>query len=116
MAADIQATKSNSTRFFIVAKQGANLNGGNKVTFSFTLAHQSGSLYHALGLFAQKGWNLTRIESRPIPGQNFEYRFFADVEGSLTPQEVQNVLNDLGTYARSCRLLGLYEKAVQEDE
>lgn len=115
LAADIQAAKSNSTRFFVVAKQGAGLNGGNKVTFSFTLAHQSGSLYHALGLFAQKGWNLTRIESRPIPGQNFEYRFFADVEGSLTPQEIQNVLSDLGIYARSCRLLGLYKKAVPED-
>ncbi len=113
LSANIQAAAQNSTRFFIIAEEPQEA-VGNKVTFSFTLPHRSGSLYQALGLFAEKGWNLTRIESRPIPGHNFEYRFFADIEGDFTWEGALLMLKELGDYASPCRLLGLYEKAARE--
>jgi len=114
LAENIQASAKNSTRFFIIAEKPQEQASGNKVTFSFTLPHRSGALHHALGLFAEKGWNLARIESRPILGQNFEYRFFADIEGDFTWEQALVMLSELRNYASSCRLLGLYDKAVKE--
>ncbi|MGI5891718.1 MAG: bifunctional chorismate mutase/prephenate dehydratase [Bacillota bacterium] len=111
LAENIQAQQENSTRFFIITNQSEQMKEGSKLTFTFTLAHQSGSLYHVLQILAQKDWNLTHIESRPIPGKNFEYRFFADIVGKFSFHEALLMLKQLEPYVRSCRLLGLYQKA-----
>ena len=55
------------------------------------------------------GLNMTKIESRPLPGRNFEYRFFVDFEGTLTQAAVQDTLLSIRQEALEMKLLGNYK-------
>ena len=61
-----------------------------------------------LGNFIYNQVNMLRIESRPIEGRSWEYRFFVDVEGSLRDGAVQNALKGIAAEAASMRILGTY--------
>ena len=74
----------------------------------FRLPHQSGSLHEILTIFAVQGLNLLKIESRPIPGQGFEYLFFLDFTGDLTAPGMDGVLHELSQLATEVRILGNY--------
>ena len=76
---------------------------------AFEIAHKSGSLYNILGNFIFNNVNMTMIESRPIPGRSWEYRFFVDVEGTLSDPAVQNALKGISEEAATLRVLGNYE-------
>ena len=55
----------------------------NKISLCFSLPHVTGSLSGVLQRFSMAGLNLTKIESRPLPGKNFEYDFYLDFSGNL---------------------------------
>lgn len=55
----------------------------NKISLSFEVPHESGSLYQKLSHFIYNGINMNKIESRPVQGKAWEYRFFVDIEGNL---------------------------------
>ncbi len=115
LASDIQKVAANSTRFFVITQQNRLApQEGEKLSLTFTLQHRQGALYQALGVFAGLDCNLTRIESRPILGENFCYRFFVDIEGVFRWEKVMAILEQLGPYTESCRLLGLYHKVVAD--
>ncbi len=105
----ISDTASNYTRFFVISKERAVDDGANKASLLFTLKHASGSLARALDVFAAKGYNLTKIESRPMPGRNWEYRFYADLEGDVA--RLAGEIGELSKYCLELRLIGLYRKA-----
>lgn len=67
-----------------LATHGLQPTGLTKLTLAFTTAHTPGSLHRAIGVLAHAGLDLTRIESRPIPGLPWEYRFHVDVRGPET--------------------------------
>ncbi len=98
----------NFTRFFAVAREPAHpAEDGAKTSLVFTLAHRPGSLHHALACFADRGVDLTRLESRPIPGHPWEYRFYADLRG--VPLSVQNeCVEAMRSVAGEVRILGQY--------
>ena len=79
----------------------------NKASILFTLRHEKGSLARALVHLS--GLNLTRIESRPSPATNWEYRFYVDLEGDMT--EFGKTLSGLFEFCTSVRLLGIYRSA-----
>ena len=79
-----------------------------KISLCFELPHTSGSLYNMLGNFIFNHVNMIMIESRPIPGKNWEYRFFVDIEGNLQDAGVQNALRGIGTEAQNFKILGNY--------
>ena len=78
----------------------------------FALPHQPGSLYYLLGKIAELGFNVTKIESRPIPGRPFEYSFYVDVESSAASTDVfEKGVEALKEKASQLRILGIYPAA-----
>lgn len=77
-----------------------------KISVCFELPHASGTLYHMLSHFIYNSLSMTKIESRPIPGQNWKYRFFVDFEGNLEEPAVKNALRGLESEAIGVRVLG----------
>jgi len=109
VAESIQQEKNNSTRFIIIGAKGVYTEKSNKLALCIELPHTSGSLYRILSHFIYNDLNLTQIESRPIPGKNWEYRFFVDVEGNLEDAAVKNALRGVREEAVFLRVLGNFE-------
>ena len=104
----INDSDSNSTRFIIVTNQKIFRKNANKISLCLEIPHQSGSLYHILSHFIYNNLNMTKIESRPIPGKTWEYRFFVDIEGNLGDAQIQNALKGIEEEASNMRILGNY--------
>lgn len=104
----IQNDKNNSTRFIIVTNQKIFKKDSKKVSICFEVAHESGSLYHALSHFIYNHLNVSKIESRPIENRNWEYRFFLDFEGNLSDSAVKNALRALREETFNLKILGNY--------
>lgn len=98
----------NSTRFIVVTNQKVFLKEARKISLCLELPHESGSLYHLLSHFIYNDLNMTKIESRPIEGRSWEYRFFIDFEGNLAEAGVKNAIRGLREESRSLKILGNY--------
>lgn len=104
----INHNKNNTTRFIVLSKNPVYREDAKKLSISFELPHKSGSLYNMLGHFIYNGVNMVMIESRPIAGRNWEYRFFVDLEGNLSDASIQNALKGISEEALNMRILGNY--------
>ncbi len=100
--------KGNRTRFIIVSGKREYRKDAATVSICFELAHEKGSLYRALSHIIFNGLNMTRIESRPIRGKQWEYRFFIDFEGNLLSDATKNALRGLLEETNHLRILGNY--------
>lgn len=109
IAENIQHEKNNCTRFIIIGAKEVYTKASNKIALCIELPHKSGSLYRILSHFLYNDLNMTQIESRPIPGKNWEYRFFIDVEGNLEDAAVQNALQGVKEEAAYMKVLGNFE-------
>jgi prephenate dehydratase len=97
----------NYTRFLIIAREPAALDHASKTSLVFTLPDVPGSLHRALGAFAVRRVNLSKIESRPLPGRPWEYAFYLDVIGDPRGG-VAEALSELASLAADLRVLGAY--------
>lgn len=104
----INDNKENTTRFIIVAAKKIYSKEAKKVSICFEIAHESGSLYNTLSHIIFNNLNMTKIESRPIPKRNWEYRFYVDFEGNLSEPAVQNALLGLNQETSMLKILGNY--------
>ncbi|MBQ2406439.1 MAG: prephenate dehydratase [Lachnospiraceae bacterium] len=100
--------KDNSTRFIIVTNQKVFFKDASKISLCFELSHESGALYHVLSHLMYNNLNMTKVESRPLEGRNWEYRFFLDFEGNLKDSAVRNALRGLREETRNMKILGNY--------
>lgn len=105
----IQNNTSNCTKFIIITGKKLFKKDAGKISISFEIPHESGSLYKALSHFIYNNLNLNKIESRPIQGKNWEYRFFIDVEGNLLDPAVQNALKGIREETEDLKILGNYQ-------
>lgn len=105
---EINDEKNNSTRFIVVTNQKVYLKDASRISICFEVPHESGSLYRMLSHFIYNHLNMTRIESRPIEGKTWEYRFFLDFEGNLENPAVKNALRGLREEAENLKILGNY--------
>jgi len=112
LARDIADNKENYTRFFVLSKEDAPISGKDKTSIIFGATHAPGSLYHALGEFAQRSINLTKIESRPTKQTPWEYNFYLDFEGHRSETRCTEALKALEKYAAFTKILGSYPKAA----
>lgn len=102
----------NSTRFLVLSKDAIFTSEADKVSICFEIAHESGSLYRILSHLIYNNLNMTKIESRPISGKQFEYRFFVDFDGRLSEPAVQNALTGIREEASRLKVLGCYKSFV----
>lgn len=100
--------EANSTRFIIVTNQRVFRRDAKKISICFELPHSSGSLYNILSHFIYNNLNMSKIESRPSHGRNWEYRFFVDFEGNLGDSAVKNALRGIREEAINMKILGNY--------
>jgi prephenate dehydratase len=84
---------------------------GHKCSLAFVAAHRPGSLAHALDCFARRGINLTRLDSRPMKGRPFEYRFYLDFAVNGNAAGAEAALNDLEEASADIKLFGTYPAA-----
>ena len=105
---NIYYNQYNSTRFIIVSRRQVYVSNAGKISVCFELPHKSGTLYNMLSHFIYNGLSMTKIESRPIPGRNWEYRFFVDFEGNLEDSAVKNALRGIRQEASHVRVFGNY--------
>jgi len=100
----------NYTRMVIVASEPAHYERGVrcKTSLIFSTIHEQGALARCIAIFAERGLNLTKIESRPKPDTPFEYIFYVDFEGNVDRETTQDALHDLEAVTTFLRVLGSY--------
>lgn len=113
LSEDIQSVKGNFTRFLAFRREGGALPEGGleKTTLAFSVHHHPGALLECLKLFADHSINLTKLESRPIAADPFEYFFFVDILGGAGDAAVAAALAELRAAARHVKVLGSYPLA-----
>ena len=104
----IQNNDNNYTRFICISKEMEVYPGANKISIMFSVSHKPGSLYSLLSSFAALGLNVTKLESRPIPGRDFEFMFYVDLEASITEEEVQSLICQIEAEQPMFVFLGAY--------
>ena len=108
LESSINHNKSNTTRFIILSNKRIYREDAGKLSISFELPHKSGTLYNMLSNMIYNGISMIMIESRPIIGRNWEYRFFVDMEGNLSDPAIQNALKGIFEEGRNMKVLGNY--------
>lgn len=104
----ISDSDNNYTRFICVSREMEIYPGASRISMITELEHSPGTLHAMLSRFATLGLNLTKLESRPIPGRDFEFKFYFDLEASVYSDELLALLDDLARTNESFVFLGSY--------
>lgn len=95
IAERIQNAALNYTRFICIAKKPEIYSDANRIGIMLSLPHKPGSLNDIISKFSAIDVNLTKLESRPVPGMDFEFRFIFEFEASVSEPSVLSLLADL---------------------
>ncbi len=101
---------NNYTRFICISKDLEIYPGANRISLMVTLPHRPGALYSMIARFAALGLNLTKLESRPIPGLDFEFMFYFDMDASVCSPDVIKLLSRFETSGEEFVFLGCYNE------
>ncbi|HXX45164.1 MAG TPA: prephenate dehydratase [Candidatus Acidoferrales bacterium] len=109
----LEDNRENYTRFLLLSESAVVPEDADKLSLVFQLDHRPGALYHALEPFARRNLNLLKIESRPVHGSPWQYRFYLDLQASRRDPEVATALRELEGLVVNLRILGSYVAAQQ---
>ena len=105
---NVANSDSNFTRFICIAKELLIYPGADRISIIMNLPHTPGSLNSTISKFSIAGLNLTKLESRPIAGRDFEFSFYFDLEASIYAEETVRILNELSSGNSNLIFLGSY--------
>jgi arogenate/prephenate dehydratase len=108
LASSVQDFDDNITRFLVIGRRPLRNAIADKTTIVFTIPNEPGALFKALSVFALRGVDLTKLESRPIPGRPWEYLFYADLAAARDQLTCARALGHLAEVAPMLRTLGSY--------
>jgi len=118
IAEQIEDNRQNFTRFLLLASpdratkiRTEPAGAQKKTSIVFSIKDQPGALFRTLAVFALRDIDLAKIESRPIEGRPWEYRFYLDLVGDTQQQTVALALAHLGEMTETLRVLGTYSTA-----
>ncbi|MDP4118640.1 MAG: chorismate mutase [Bacillota bacterium] len=92
---DIANSDNNYTRFICISKDMEIYPGADKISLITTVSHKPGALYELISKFAAVGINISKIESRPIPGKDFEFSFYLEMYVSVYSEELVSLVSEL---------------------
>jgi prephenate dehydratase len=114
LARDIGSNKKNYTRFLFISREAeAYSETAGKTSLVIRARNIPGSLYQCLKCFADEKINLTKLESRPVIGDSWQYFFYLDFERGLHAFETQRALRELDKVASMVKVLGSYESGAK---
>jgi prephenate dehydratase len=111
LAREIEDNRWNSTRFFLLGKQDAPPSGSDKTSIVTLLKHEPGTLYNVIKEFADRGINLSKVETRPTRKTPWEYHFYIDFEGHRLDSKIMEALERVGQASLFMKVLGSYPRA-----
>jgi prephenate dehydratase len=118
LASDIQSVPDNRTRFLVLATPGgagalASRAGPRRTTLVFAVRNEPGTLLAALREFAERGVNLSKLESRPSRHRAWEYVFWADLDADAAESSCAAAIDGLRAVSTMVRVLGSYPRATE---
>lgn len=107
---NIQTSKNNYTRFLVLKreKEAIAVEDADKASVYFETDHSKGSLSKVLALIANEDINLSKLQSMPIPGSDFMYGFYADME-IVDRKNLEHLISQLQSLTRTFKVLGVYK-------
>jgi prephenate dehydratase len=84
------------------------IEAANKTSLIIRTNNNPGSLYRALGVFAERSINISKLQSRPIIGKAWQYIFYLDIDKGLNDKELIDAFNDLKVQKCELKILGSY--------
>ena len=108
----MQNQSNNYTRFICISKQLEIYPGADRTSLILTLPHEQGSLYKVMSRLYTLGINLNKLESRPIPDRDFEFRFYFDLDVPVYSPKLLQLMGEIGTICESFTYLGSYSEMV----
>ena len=112
LADGIQDNDNNYTRFICISKDLEIYPGADKISLMFSIPHRPGSLYSVISRFSALGLNLTKLESRPIPGRDFEFMFYFDLNANIMDEHVLNLICAFDDEFEQFTYLGSYSEVI----
>ena len=112
MGEEIQNNSNNHTRFICISKKPEIYPGADHTSLMLVLPNRPGSLYQLLGQFNAQGINLSKLESRPMPGRDFEFMFYFDIDASVYSPAFARLMDELEATLDQFTYLGSYSEVV----
>ncbi len=109
---NIQNNANNYTRFICISKKLEIYPGADRTSMMMVTSHKPGSLYRVLSRFFALGVNLTKLESRPIPDRDFEFRFYFDISESVYSPALTQLICELENELEEFSYLGSYSEVI----
>jgi prephenate dehydratase len=109
LAEEIETNKQNYTRFMVLERKPVQNDQANKTSMVLVTDHKPAALHQALGAFAERGINLSKLQSRPVQGEAWHYMFYLDVDAGLDTPAMQTALADLKQQRCQATILGSYQ-------
>ena len=109
---NVEDNSNNYTRFILISKDLNVFDGSDRISIMTSAPHESGSLSKILARFSALGLNLTKLESRPIHGSDFEFLFYFDFEGNVQDNGVLNLIAEMENSSMLFNFLGAYKEIL----